>query len=123
MCFAASFHSNVLTPVFRIPTSCLHFFQGKRTAWLAIFYLTIPVGTAAGYIYGGIVGVLLGWRWAFFIESLFMIPFILLCAFGPPIPLKGGVETNPPELPSPSISSSGSEYEETREEAEGHVCP
>ena len=35
---------------------------GRRTMWLGIFYLFIPIGVAVGYIYGGVVGSALGWR-------------------------------------------------------------
>src|SRR3954451_23482647 len=32
---------------------------------MAIFYTAIPVGSALGYVIGGVVGAHLGWRWAF----------------------------------------------------------
>ena len=57
--------------------------------WLASFYLCIPVGYALGYIYGGIVGVALGWRAAFLIEALAMLPFVAVCFVVPPIDIKG----------------------------------
>ena len=57
--------------------------------WLASFYLCIPVGYALGYIYGGIVGVALGWRPAFLIEALAMLPFVAVCFVVPPINIKG----------------------------------
>ncbi|MFL5417732.1 MAG: spinster family MFS transporter [Myxococcales bacterium] len=42
----------------------------RRNKVLTIFYIAIPVGSALGYILGGEVGVLLGWRWAFLIAGL-----------------------------------------------------
>ena len=57
--------------------------------WLATFYLCIPVGYALGYIYGGIVGVALGWRAAFLIEALAMLPFVAICFVVPPVDIKG----------------------------------
>ena len=57
--------------------------------WLASFYLCIPVGYALGYIYGGIVGVALGWRPAFLIEALAMLPFVAVCFVVPPVNIKG----------------------------------
>ncbi|TMB28438.1 MAG: MFS transporter [Deltaproteobacteria bacterium] len=42
----------------------------RRNRVLTIFYIAIPVGSALGYILGGQVGVLLGWRWAFLIAGL-----------------------------------------------------
>lgn len=65
---------------------------GKRTAWLAVFYLQIPVGVAAGYVFGGVLGPWLGWRAAFLLEALLMLPFLLFCLTAPPLPLKGGVD-------------------------------
>ena len=49
----------------------------------------MPVGYALGYIFGGIVGVALGWRAAFMIEALAMVPAGLFCLLAPPIDLRG----------------------------------
>jgi MFS family permease len=38
--------------------------RGSVLAW---FYAAIPVGSALGYVLGGVVGGWLGWRWAFFV--------------------------------------------------------
>ncbi|CAI5522951.1 unnamed protein product, partial [Closterium sp. Naga37s-1] len=61
----------------------------KTAQWLATFYLCIPVGFALGYLYGGVAGPLLGWRGAFLLEALFMLPFVLYTATAAPPPLKG----------------------------------
>ncbi|MGC2626546.1 MAG: MFS transporter [Candidatus Udaeobacter sp.] len=34
---------------------------------MAVFYAAIPVGSALGYVIGGLVGAHLGWRWAFYL--------------------------------------------------------
>jgi MFS family permease len=34
---------------------------------MAIFYTAIPVGSALGYVIGGVIGAHLGWRWAFYL--------------------------------------------------------
>jgi MFS family permease len=39
----------------------------KRGRVLALFYLAIPVGSALGYVFGGKIAALLGWRWAFWL--------------------------------------------------------
>eukprot|EP00890_Picochlorum_soloecismus_P002115 jgi/Picsp_1/2904/NSC_01129-R1_protein spinster homolog 1-like len=49
----------------------------QKTSWLAIFYLCIPVGYAFGFLYGGIMANLVGWRAAFLLEALAMVPFIV----------------------------------------------
>lgn len=51
-----------------------------RGAWLAIFYSAIPIGQAAGFVFGGKMNSSsLGWRGAFLIESFAMAPFTLVC--------------------------------------------
>jgi predicted MFS family arabinose efflux permease len=50
----------------------------KRGLWLSIFYMAIPVGTAFGYAWGGVVATALSWRVAFYLEALPMIPLIFL---------------------------------------------
>lgn len=61
----------------------------QRTAWLGIFYMCIPVGYALGYIYGGLVGSHLAWRWAFWMEAILMVPFVILGFVMKPLQLKG----------------------------------
>jgi MFS family permease len=43
------------------------FAVANRGKALAVFYLAIPVGSALGYVYGGLVGQWLGWQWAFYL--------------------------------------------------------
>jgi MFS family permease len=46
---------------------------------MAIFYTAIPVGSALGYVIGGVVGAHLGWRWAFYLVTLPGLFLGLLC--------------------------------------------
>jgi MFS family permease len=46
--------------------------RGSVLAW---FYMAIPVGSALGYVLGGVVAAKMGWRWAFY---LVVPPGILL---------------------------------------------
>jgi MFS transporter, Spinster family, sphingosine-1-phosphate transporter len=55
----------------------------KRGLWLSIFFMAIPVGTAAGYAWGGNIAATLNWRWAFFIEAIPMLPLATLIWFMP----------------------------------------
>ncbi len=41
----------------------------NRGRILAIFCAAIPVGSALGYVVGGVVNALLGWRWAFYLVT------------------------------------------------------
>ena len=42
----------------------------KRGRMLSFFYLAIPVGSAIGYGFGGMVGQSLGWRWPFYLVTI-----------------------------------------------------
>ena len=46
---------------------------------MAIFYAAIPVGSALGYVIGGLVGSHLGWRWAFYLVTPPGLLLGLLC--------------------------------------------
>lgn len=48
--------------------------RGTKLAW---FYMAIPVGSALGYAFGGLIHAHLGWRWAFY---LVVPPGLLLAA-------------------------------------------
>jgi MFS family permease len=49
----------------------------RRGAKLAWFYMAMPVGSALGYGFGGVVSSHLGWRWPFY---LVVIPGLILAA-------------------------------------------
>ena len=61
----------------------------KKTRWLATFYLCIPCGFALGFLYGGAAAPLLGWRVAFFLEAVAVLPFVFICFSAPPMDLRG----------------------------------
>jgi predicted MFS family arabinose efflux permease len=44
--------------------------ESDRNRVLSIFYVTIPVGGALGYLTGGVLGQAFGWRMPFFIAAL-----------------------------------------------------
>jgi MFS family permease len=64
----------------------------QSSSWLSIFYMFMPVGVAMGYVYGGVVGGTLGWRAAFWIESVLMLPFAVFGFVSEPIYLKGHLD-------------------------------
>ncbi|XP_024537460.1 probable sphingolipid transporter spinster homolog 2 isoform X1 [Selaginella moellendorffii] len=59
----------------------------QKSRWLSYFYMCIPVGVALGYVFGGVVGSLLHWRAAFFLEALIMLPFAVFGFVSAPINL------------------------------------
>ncbi|MCA9671733.1 MAG: MFS transporter [Myxococcales bacterium] len=53
------------------PTVISDLYPRDRRGWaLSIFYIAIPVGSALGYVLGGVIGSAMGWRAAFFIVGV-----------------------------------------------------
>ena len=59
----------------------------QRAMWLAILYSAIPVGSAIGFGYGGVLApappTSIGWGWAYLIEAALMLPCAILMAWLP----------------------------------------
>ena len=70
---------------------------GKKTRWLATFFLFIPVGVAAGFMLGKLVGDAAGWRAPFLVVSWAMIPFICIMSLSKPLRLRGAAAVRPVE--------------------------
>jgi MFS family permease len=51
----------------------------RRGRIMAIFYTAIPVGSALGYVIGGLIGAQFGWRWAFYLVTPPGLLLGLLC--------------------------------------------
>ncbi|KAG4154045.1 hypothetical protein ERO13_D03G033200v2 [Gossypium hirsutum] len=79
----------------------------QKTAWLAVFYMCIPTGIAFGYVYGGLVGEHLNWRYAFWGEALLMFPFAVFGFVVKPLQLKGfsSVESKKASTPMETVSA------------------
>jgi MFS family permease len=54
---------------------------GKKSTWLAIFYAATPIGSAFGYLTGGLVEAHFGWRTAFFVAGGPGLLLGILCLF------------------------------------------
>ena len=50
-----------------------------RGRMMAVFYAAIPVGSALGYVIGGVIGAHWGWRWAFYLVTPPGLLLGLLC--------------------------------------------
>jgi MFS family permease len=77
--------------------------EEKRGRILGIFYLAIPVGTAAGYLLGGHLGVSHGWRFPFYIAAApgFLLALAILFLHEP----ERGQFDKHPEKETPERSS------------------
>jgi len=64
----------------------------RRARVLGVFYAAIPIGSALGYIVGGLVGAAHGWRAAFFVAGApgAALAFLLLLLTEPP---RGALDT------------------------------
>jgi len=56
-----------------------YFPRSQRGRVMAIFFCAIPVGSALGYVVGGLVDVHFGWRMAFFVAGIPGAALALLC--------------------------------------------
>ena len=54
--------------------------KNYNSRWFSLYYLTIPVGFALGFIFGGIIQTYIDWHYGFIIESgiMFMLSIALL---------------------------------------------
>jgi len=63
------------------------FSEEKRGRVMGVFYLAIPVGTALGYLLGGVMGAKYGWRAPFYVGAApgVLLAFLLLFIPEPPL--------------------------------------
>lgn len=90
--FALTFTALFLTRIFvgigeggygpAAPTILADYFALEvRGRIMAIFFCAIPVGSALGYVLGGVISHQLDWRWAFYLVAIPGIVLGLLCFF------------------------------------------
>ena len=66
------------------PTLLADYFpESVRGRVLSYFYLAIPVGSALGFCFGGVVGQQWGWRWPFYLVTFPGLALAALCWFMP----------------------------------------
>lgn len=53
--------------------------ESSKSLWMGLFYVAIPLGTAIGFGFSAIMSQHLGWDWAYYIEAVMMVPFIVFC--------------------------------------------
>jgi MFS family permease len=77
--------------------------EQKRGRILGVFYLAIPVGTAAGYLLGGNLGVTYGWRFPFYVAAVpgFLLALAILFI---PEPERGQFDSLEPTPERSSLS-------------------
>jgi MFS family permease len=100
--FAATFVALFVTRIFvgigeggygpAAPTILADYFAVQtRGRIMSIFCAAIPVGSALGYVLGGIINHQLGWRWAFYLVAIPGIILGLICFFQKDPRARGGV--------------------------------
>jgi len=62
---------------------------GRKTLWLATFYLCVPFGVAFGIFFGGAVAPKFGWRAPFAMNACAAAPIAVYCWFSPPVRMRG----------------------------------
>src|SRR6185369_5011023 len=87
-----------------------YFPREKRGRVFAVFFAAIPIGSAAGYVLGGLMDQRFGWRAAFFVAGVPGLLLALLC-MGLKDPPRGAQDG-----PLPGLSS---EAQRAKEEGEG----
>ncbi|MGC1387157.1 MAG: MFS transporter [Steroidobacteraceae bacterium] len=83
-----------------------YFPRGQRGRVMALFFCAIPVGSALGYVVGGLIDVHFGWRMAFFVAGGPGLILAALC-LGLREPPRGGQDEPPApgDAQSPSTTS------------------
>ena len=74
-----------------------YFPREKRGRVFAVFFAAIPIGSAAGYVLGGLMDQKFGWRAAFFVAGVPGLLLALLC-LGLKDPPRGAQDTNGDEV-------------------------
>src|SRR5271165_4650130 len=75
-----------------------YFPSGQRARVMAIFFCAIPVGSALGFVVGGLIDVHFGWRAAFFVAGVPGLILAVLC-LGLRDPPRGSQDRDSPEAP------------------------
>ncbi len=88
---------------------------GQKTRWLAIFFLTVPVGVATGFILGKVMGDPLGWRAPFLLCSALMVPFVAFCLRTEPLSLRGTKAPPAPEAGSGADAAPQAQVQQQRD--------
>ena len=60
----------------------------RKTLWLGLYYMCIPAGVAFGYVYGGVAGPAVGWRYTFLIQAAVIAPLVAFFCLAPPIRMR-----------------------------------
>lgn len=81
-----------------------HFERARRGRAFAFFFAAIPVGSALGYVVGGLVDRSFGWRAAFLVAGLPGILLALLISRLPDPP-RGALDGAPPTAPRPLLQA------------------
>lgn len=51
--------------------------------YMSIYFCALPVGTAMGFVFAGVISETLSWEWTFLLEAMCMPPFIIIFLLTP----------------------------------------
>lgn len=90
-----------------------YFPRGERGRVMAIFFCAIPVGSALGYVVGGLIGAHYGWRMAFFVAGIPGLILAILC-LGLRDPPRGAEDPESSDAPGELPSAANGEARDAR---------
>ncbi len=81
-----------------------YFPKAQRARALAVYSFGVPIGTALGYLFGGILAALIDWRIAFIVVGLSGLLLAPLLKFTVKDPVRGGFDRAEPEAGVPEAT-------------------
>ena len=81
-----------------------YFPKAQRARALAVYSFGVPIGTALGYLFGGILAALIDWRMAFIVVGLAGLMLAPLLKFTVKDPVRGGFDRAEPVAGAPEVT-------------------
>jgi len=94
-----------------------YFPKSQRARALAVYSFGVPIGTALGYLFGGILAALIDWRMAFIVVGLAGVLLAPLLKFTVKDPIRGGFDRAEPvegadQIATPHVETKAASFGE-----------